>query len=333
MASGSDRRATLLRLITGHVRTQCVYVAAKLGVVDQIPIGGAARVDEIAQAVAANADALYRVLRTLAGEGLFIEVAPRTFSATELGDLLRDGESSTRYVALMHGEQTMPMFVHMLDSVRTGTSIPMLQHGMSRWEQLAGDPEESEIFNRAMRGRAHALAAVVLSLDWSGVQTVVDVGGGTGGVLFPLLDHERHLRATLFDLPHLETDARAATAAAGLATRCDFVPGSFFEAVPGAADVYLLSNVLHDWDDASAARILATCRAAVRADSRLVVVESLIPPGDTSSPVKTLDMQMLVVLGGRERTYDEYDRLLAEAGFTLTQVTGETPGALEARPV
>lgn len=333
MAERPDERATLLRIITGHIRTHCLYVVAKLGVVDRIPPGGTVHIDEIARAVDANADALYRVLRMLAGEGLFREVSPRVFAVTDLGELMRDDDVSARYTALMHGGQTMKLFQDMLDSVRTGTPVPVLRHGKTRWELLAEDPEEAEIFNRAMRARAPALAAAALSVPWDGVRTVVDVGGGTGGVLFPLLAAEPHLQATLFDLPQIETEAHAAIETAGLSDRCGFVSGSFFEHVPAGADAYVLSNILHDWDDEASARILATCRTAARADSRLVVLENLLPAGDDPHPVKTLDMQMLVTLGGRERTEDEYRRLLADAGFELNRITGETPAALEGDPV
>src|SRR5690349_12303450 len=132
MADRPDERATLLRLITGHIRTHCLYVVAKLGVVDRVPQGETANVDEIAQAVGANADALYRVLRLLAGEGLFSEVAPRVFAVTDLGELMRDGDTSARYLALMHGGQTMELFRDMLDSVQTGTPVPMLRYGKTR---------------------------------------------------------------------------------------------------------------------------------------------------------------------------------------------------------
>ena len=333
MDNSPDERATLLRMITGHIRTHSLYVVAKLGVVDRIPQGETAHVDKIARAVGANADALYRVLRLLAGEGLFSEAAPRVFAVTDLGELMRDGESSARYLALMHGGQTMELFQDMLESVRTGTPVPLLRYGKTRWELLAEDPEQAEIFNRAMRARAPALAAAALSVSWSEVRTVVDVGGGTGGVLFPLLTAESHLQGSLFDLPQVEAEARSAIEAAGVGDRCEFASGSFFENVPAGADVYVLSNILHDWDDDASRRILASCRRAARADSRLVVLENLLPPGDEPHPVKTLDMQMLVTLGGRERTEDEYRRLLANAGFELTRITGETPAALESVPV
>ena len=333
MADRPAERAVLLRLITGHVRTHALYVIAKLGIVDQIPQGGTAHVDDIARAVDANSDALYRVLRLLAGEGLFSEVEPHVFAVTDLGELMRDGDDSARYLALMHGGQTMELFRDMLGSVRTGTPVPMLRFGKTRWELLSEDPAEAEIFNRAMRARAPALAAAALSIRWDGVRTVVDVGGGTGGILFPLLAAEPHLQATLFDLQQIEAEARAAIEAAGLSDRCGFAAGSFFEHVPAGADAYVLSNILHDWDDAACGQILATCRNAARADSRLVVLENLLPPGDDPHPVKTLDMQMLVTLGGRERTEDEYRGLLAHAGFELIRITGETPAALEAVPV
>jgi len=327
-----DDRMRLSRLVTGHILTACLYCTAKLGVVDAMPVGKPMPVDDIAAQVGADPDALYRVLRALAGEGLFAETEPRSFEVTELGELFRDGEGSLRYGALLHGGQTMRLFVHMLDTVRTGTPVPILRDGKTRWEQLAEDPEQSAVFNRAMRGRASALAAVLTQLDWSATKDVVDVGGGIGGVLLPVLQRQEHLRGVLFDLDHVADDARAAIAAAGLSDRCSFVAGSFFESVPVGADAYVLSNVLHDWNDDDATRILTTCRAAVRDDSRLIVLENLVPPGDDRHPVKVMDLQMLVALGGRERTEDEYRELLRATGFSLVRVAGAAPAALEAIP-
>jgi hypothetical protein len=289
-------------------------------------------VDELAERVGARPDTLHRVLRALAAEGLFAEVAPRTFEVTGIGELLRDSDRSLRYVALMHGEQIFDLFGDMLETVRTGVPVPIMRNGRSRWEELADDPEQSEVFNLAMRGRAAPLAERAAALDWADISTVVDVGGGSGGVLLPLLQREPHLSGVLFDLPHVAEDGQRAIASAGLADRCTVESGSFFEQVPGAADAYLLSNILHDWDDAESIGILETCRAAARPDSRLVVLENIVPEGDDPHHAKVLDLLMLVVLGGRERTETEFRELLRGGGFELEQVVGDAPGALLARP-
>jgi SAM-dependent methyltransferase len=328
-----DAQAALLRLITGHIVVSSIYVVAKLGVVDAIPSGSTADVARIAAEVGADEDALYRVLRLLAAEGLFTETSPRTFAATERGELLRDGDPSMRYLALMHGEQSMPIFTDMLEVVRTGTPVPVLRGERSRWDQLAADPEQAEIFNRAMRGRAAIRAAPLELLDWRDVEVVVDVGSGIGGVLLPLLARHEHLRGVLFDLDHVAGDARAAIGAAGLDDRCTFESGSFFERVPAGGDVYILCNILHDWPDSDSTRILQTCRAAVSESARLVLLESIVAPPGVPDQTKILDIQMLVALGGRERTEEEYRALLVRSGFELEQVAGERSAAIVAKPV
>jgi SAM-dependent methyltransferase len=280
--------------------------------------------------VGAEQDALYRVLRLLASEGLFQEVEPRVFATTETGELLRDGDLSARYVALMHGELMAPVFVDMIETVRTGMPIPQLRDGSSEWERLAADPEKSDIFNRAMRGRAVVRGRPLRLLDWAGIETVVDVGGGTGGILFPLLERESHLRGVLFDLGHVGDEARAAIASAGLDDRCRFEAGSFFEHVPTTGDAYLLSNILHDWGDEDALRILAACRAAMRDGSKLFVLESLLRDDDGPDPSRVLDVLMLVANGGRERTEHEYRDLLGRSGFALERIVGDGAVALEA---
>ena len=333
MAAPPAIGANLSRLIASHILTQSICVVAELGVVDAMPAGTGVAVDELASRVGADADALYRVLRALAAEGLFTELAPQTFAVTETGELLRDGDSSMRYLAIMHGRQTAPLFLEMLGTVRTGTPAPVLRHGKSRWEILAASPEDSEVFNRAMRGRAAIRAAPLALMDWSATEVVVDVGGGSGGVLLPLLQREPHLHGVLFDLEHLAAEANAAIVAAGVAARCRFEAGSFFERVPGGGDVYLLSNILHDWPDAEAVQILAACRSSIDSPARLVVLESLLRRGDDPDYTKILDLQMLVAIGGRERSDPEFRALLDAAGFALERIVGDGVVAIEARPV
>jgi hypothetical protein len=288
--------------------------------------------DATAEQVGVQPDALYRVLRTLAGEGMFTEVSPHSFEITEMGELLRDDEVSPRYMALMQGGVWMPLFVDLMESVRTGLPVSVVRDGRSRWAILADDPEESEVFNRAMRGRAGPLIRTLLMLDWTDVGTVVDVGGGAGGTLLPLLEQEAHLRGVLFDLEHVAADGRAAVAAAGVEDRCAVESGNFFERVPDGGDVYILSNVLHDWYDDDAIHIMQTCRTAAGTASKLVVLENLVHAGDEPDWAKTLDILMLVGPGGRERTEDEYRGLMATAGFDLERVVGDGPVALVARP-
>lgn len=333
MTSPPDARPQLMRLATGHILTAALYCVAELGVVDAMPAGEPSPVDELAGRVGADADALYRVMRALAAEGLFVETAPRAYATTDLGELLRDGPETMRYFALLHGSQSMPQFVDMLETVRTGVPVPIRRDGRTRWEQLADDPEGAEIFNRAMRGRAERLHLALRTVDWSDARTVVDVGAGMGGVLLPHLAREPHLHGLLFDLPFAEPDAQSAIAEAGLADRCDFVGGDFFQAVPDGGDVYLLSNVLHDWADDEARRILSTTRRAMRDDARLLVLEDVVPPGDERRPVKILDLQMLVALGGRERTEHEFRSLFEAAGFELVETAGTGPHTLLGRPI
>jgi SAM-dependent methyltransferase len=213
--------------------------------------------------------------------------------------------------------------------------VPLLRTGKSLWEQLAESPTDGEVFNRAMQTFAAAVRIEpIWKLDWSEVGTVVDVGGGSGGMLLPLLRRESHLQGILFDQPHLEAESRAAIHNAGLEDRCRFEGGSFFDRVPEGADTYLLSAILHDWTDDDAVRILRSCNEAARTDSRLIVVEYLIPPGDAPHPGKSLDLLMLVWVGGRERTETEFRALLAKGGFRLERIIVTSSGfcALDASP-
>jgi hypothetical protein len=196
---------------------------------------------------------------------------------------------------------------------------------MRLFDWLAEHPEGSELFNRSMAAGAAARRATLLARDWSGTETVVDVGGGNGTMLTSLLAQETHLRGVVFDLPHLRDDAQATIDATGLGDRCAFEGGSFFERVPDGGDAYVLSQILHDWDDDDAARILEVCSAAVRPESQLVLGEVVLVPGDELDWGKFLDLHMLVLLGGRERSEDEWRRLLDRGGFTLV---ASNPAAL-----
>ncbi len=324
----------IMSLIFGAIPAQTLYVAAKLGIADELA-GGPLSVDELATRTSTNADALCWILRALAVEGVFEEVEPRTFAVTELGRLIsEDAPGSRRYDSLMLAEQVAPVFGHILESVRTGQPAARLVFGKPYFDWLVEHPDAAETFNKAMESGATARLPTLLSLDlWDDVTHVVDVGGGNATALVALLTAHPQLHGVVFDLPHVKGEAEAVIASSGLGARCDFVGGSFFESVPEGGDVYILLQILHDWNDADATRILHSCREAIRDRGRLVVVEYVLTD-EGGDGAKWLDVLMLVMLGGRERREAEWRRLLSRGGFEVERITsGARASAIEARPI
>jgi O-methyltransferase domain len=323
----------ILKLIFGTVRAKAVYVAAKLGIADELadgPLG----IDELARRTDADPEALYRVIRALAGEGLFEEVEPRTFAVTDLGRLIsEDAPGSRKYLAVLFAEQTDRAFDHVLEVVRTGEPAAVRAFGRPYFDWLGDHQDAAEIFNKAMSTGATARLPTLLALDiWSTASTVVDVGGGNGAAVAALLTEHPHLRGTVFDLSHAEADATALLSAEGVSDRATFESGDFFAAVPSGGDVYVLLQILHDWSDEDATRILHSVRNAIGDDGRLIVLEDIV--NDEGGGPLLLDLQMLVLLGGRERTGAEWRQLLAGGGFEVTRITpGPRASAIEARPV
>ena len=314
-------RATLMDLLAGFLRTQAIGVAAHLGVADVVgddPIG----VDELAARVGADAGSLYRVLRLLASLGIFSEAAPRAFVRTPLSDGLRgDAALSARHAAMFWAGDAYRSGAGMLDAVRTGEPVAGQVFGMPFFDHLAQDPEASATFNRAMAGGAPARAAAALEHAWADRATVADIGGGDGSLLRTLLAAHPHLRGVVFDLPHVVAEAERATAAAGLADRLAATGGDFLADPLPAADVHILAQILHDWDDERAVEILRASRAALGDGGRLLVIEQVVAAGDERGFAKELDLLMLVLLGGRERSEDEWAALLSAGGFRLASIT------------
>ena len=310
--------AAVLRMIWGLHVSRAVYAVTELGIADRLADGPVSS-GELAAATGADEPSLYRVLRLLAGLGVFSEVRPGSFSLTVLGDRLRSGApASMRSWALLHGRVAGRPFEHILHVLRTGQPGFDAAYGMPLFEYLPGHPEDAAVFDAAMLERTAAFApSVAAGYDFSDVRTVADVGGGRGILLAEILRRHRHLQGTLFELPDVAAGAGAVLAEAGVAERCEVVAGDFFDGVPVGADCYILANVLHDWDDARAAEILAGCRKAVTRHGRVLVVERLIPDDpDQAVPVLLSDINMLVLSpGGRERTNGEYGTLLRAAGL------------------
>ena len=312
----------LQHLIAGGWVAQAIAVAADLGIADLLADGPKSSA-ELAEATDSHPRALYRLLRTLAGVGVFTEVEPETFGLTPMAETLRsDVPASLRAWARQTcGDVQWRTWGQLGHSVRTGGTAFKHVHGMENWQYRAQHPEANAMFNAAMTSfSSQVTGAVVAAYDFSRFGTLVDVGGGLGQLLATILAATPSLRGLLFDQPHVVANAGRILADAGVADRCEIVGGSFFESVPGGADAYILSRVIHDWDDERSVAILKTCRRAMGDGGTLLLVEEVIPPGDTPSFGKLMDLNMLVSPGGEERTEAEYRALYEAAGFTLTQV-------------
>jgi hypothetical protein len=315
--------------------SQAIHVAATLGVADLLT-DGPRSIEELASATNSHAMSLYRLLRTLASVGIFVEADGR-FGLTPIAEYLRsDVPGSARAWAIMIGRPyAWSTWSSLRESVATGAPAFPALHVMSAWEYRATHPEEGAIFDAAMNSLATpAASAVVASYDFSAFGVLADIGGGQGELLAGILRANPTVRGILLDQPHVVAGAAAVLERAGVADRCEVRGGNFFESVPSGADAYLLKSVLHDWDDAPATDILRQCRAAMTNSARLLLVEYLVRPGNEPDPLKLRDLMMMVMVGGRERTVDDFRHLCAEAGFRLTETIPAAPYyIIEAVPV
>jgi O-methyltransferase/methyltransferase family protein len=338
-----ESRARLRTLIGGYRMSQAVYVATRLGIPDLLA-DGPRDIDELAHATGSHAPSLRRVLLALAGVGVLDKVGPHRFALTEVGVGLRTGVpgSVRASVLFLLDESHWRPWGHLLHTVRTGETAFDHVHGASLFDYLTTHPEEATLFNAGMLGNSPAHARfVATSYDFSGMSRVVDVAGGRGRLLAAILECNPNLRGILFDLPHVIEDARHLINDAGVIDRCTFVGGNFFEAVPKGGHAYILRNIVHDWEDEQAVAILTTCRRAMGDGARLILVERYLADDPREAlPVLHADLEILVNVGGRERTTDEYASLLARSGLQLARTIplGRAPEALghyliEAQPV
>jgi O-methyltransferase/methyltransferase family protein len=317
--------AHLWELMRGGLVVQALRVAAELGIADELA-EGPRPLRELAEHAGVDADALHRLLRALASEGVFAETEPGVFGNTEESELLRRDADWNAFAHFFGGVWSAAL-LEAPHAVRTGEDTFARVFGVGWWDWLTARPEETALFDRAMQGGAGRRVEALAELPWDG-ETVVDVGGGNGTLLIELLRRHESLRGIVFDLPEVAAEAEERVAAAGLADRIDVVGGSMFDGVPPGG-VYVLAVVLHDWDDDHAAKILAQVRAAAPAHARVLIADAVIPPGNDPHGAKWLDLLMLVLNRGRERTEDEWRALLERSGFRVERIED---GLIDARP-
>jgi O-methyltransferase domain len=313
----------LTQLATGHIVASALQVVLRLGVPDWLA-RGPRTVAELSRAAGVREDGLYRVLRALASVGVFAETSPRRFALTEAGQMLVSGApGSMRDMGLW---VTSPfhfrVYAELMHSVQTGQPAVEKVTGMPVFEFFPTQPELSEIFNDAMTNLSEVVVRAALDVyDFSGIGVLVDVAGGHGAVLTTILNAYPRMRGVLFDLAHVVAGAWPRIEAMGLAERCTTDSGDFFTAVPAGGDAYILKHIIHDWDDERAVTILRNIRTAMGGKrGRVVLLESVLQPGNAPDFGKIIDLEMLVMPGGRERTADEFRGLFASAGFAMTRI-------------
>jgi hypothetical protein len=329
--------AQLIEMAIAIWRARALYAAAAFGLADLLAEGPRAT-EDLAADTKTHAPSLYRLLRALAACGLFREVQPSVFAVTPLGAALqRDAPGAARAAILtLAGEWQWKAWHWFLDSVRTGEPGLKKACGRTLFDFLTANPDDGAQFDEAMIGMHGPLGPALLQVyDFSIFPTIVDVGGGSGRLLEILLSANEQQSGILFERPATAALAQARLCRSELAARCQIVEGDFFSSVPSGHKAYMLSHVLHDWDDEQCILILRNCRKAIATQGRLLIIESVLPSGDTPHHGKMMDLLMLNVTGGRERNATEFTELLRNAQFAVLRIisTSTHQSVIEAAPV
>ncbi|MCE9532048.1 MAG: methyltransferase [Planctomycetes bacterium] len=310
----------MLQMGTSYWVSQSIYAAAKLGLADLVEKGPKSA-EDLASATGMHAPSIYRLLRALASLGIFVEDAERRFGLTPLAECLLSRPDSQRAMCIMAGEEHFAAWGDIMYSMKTGKVA--FDHVFQKpvFDYLAEHQEQAAIFDRAMTSiHGPETQAMVDAYDFAGIGTIVDIGGGNGTVIKAVLERYPTMRGILYDLAHVLDRARPAFQNSALGTRCQLISGSFFESVPPGGDAYLMRHIIHDWTDDQCHQILSNCRKVMKPGSRLLVVEMVIPHGNEPHFGKLLDLNMMIIPGGKERTEEEYQSLFQKAGFCLTRI-------------
>jgi ubiquinone/menaquinone biosynthesis C-methylase UbiE len=321
----------MLQIISGFWVSRSVYVTAKLGIADLLK-DGAKTAAELASATNTHAPSLFRVLRALVPFGIVTQDQQDRFGTTPVLETLRtDVPGSLRAFAMTElGEEHYPAWGELLYSVRTGGIAFDKAFGEPIWQFFASHPENAQIFNDAMTGvTGQATDALHAAYQFTGIETIMDVGGGHGSFLISILERNPNMRGILFDAPEVIEGAKAPVAKSGINDRTQLIGGNFFESVPEGADAIILKWIIHDWNDEQCVTILKNCHRSLPENGKLMLVEAVVPANQEPHFSKFIDLNMLVMTGGRERTEAEFKQLYENSGFRLTRIVStESPFSL-----
>jgi hypothetical protein len=319
---GQEMAIKMVEMISGFWVSRVIYIAAKLGLADQLK-DGSKTASEVAEATQTHAPSLYRVMRALAAAGVLVEDEEKRFGLTPLGATLRsDVPFSLRALATSElGEIHYPSWGALLHTVRTGERAFDHVFGTDCWDYFSKHPEYAQIFNQSMTEVTRIVEpAVTKAYDFSSFARIVDVGGGHASLLTSILKNSPGSKGVIMDAPQVVAGAKERIEAEGLTERCEAMGGNFFEAVPEGGDVYIMKHIIHDWDDQEAVAILKNCRRAIKDGGKVILIESVVSEGNEPSLAKFGDLVMMLIPGGRERTEAEYRAIFEAAGFRLERI-------------
>lgn len=323
--------ATLMQFIVGKWISKPIYAAAQLGLADMLA-SGPKHVAELAEESRTHAPSLYRVMRALASVGIFSENDDGRFELTPMAELLQTDKM--RPIALLFNAQwSDAAWGCFLETVKTGKTAFEIAFDMPLFDYLSQHPEVSRVFEDANAIKAVSSHRAILDVyDFSDIEMLLDIGGGTGALMAEILTANTNLKGKVAERSAVIPEIKKNIRAKGLDGRLEAVVCDFFEHVPAGGDVYMMSHILHDWTDEQCRRILHNCRQAMQKEARLLIVEIVVPPGNAPSIAKLLDLEMLVMAGGRERTEEEFQQLLEFSGFSVSRVipTAESISVIEA---
>jgi hypothetical protein len=322
--------AQLMKFIVGKWISKPIYVAAELGIADLLA-DGPKKIETLAEMTRTHAPTLYRLMRALASVGIFFETNKNVFGLTPMAEFLKTG--AMRSIALMfNSDWNDEAWMHLLDSVKTGDTAFGKAHGMPVFDWLKKNPQAAKVLNEANAVKAASSHRAIIDVyDFSGINTLTDVGGGIGVLMAEILISNPLIRGIVADTPTVIQETKKMIKARGIEDRCQAVECDFFEEIPSGGDACLLSHILHDWTDDQCGRILKNCYNAMMPNSKLLVVEMIIPSGNEPSVSKLLDLEMLVITGGRERTEAEFKDLFNSSGFKFLRTipAGESISIIE----
>jgi len=322
---GQHETEHLTHVLISAALSRAVCTIAELGVADLIHAGQPQAVQHLASASKTQEAALYRILRFMASHGLFQETGNRHFDHTPLSAALRSDASGSFRAAAQLFHALFPAWEGLHHSIQTGEPGFTAVFGAPIFDYIPRHPELGPVFDAGMTSfNFYETPAMLDAYDFSGIRVLADIGGGNGSLLSAILARYPEMKGLLFDLGHVAGRAKENLKAAGLDGRCSVSEGSLFESIPGGADAYLFRHIIHDWTDEQCIQILGHCRKVIPADGKLLIVDCVVPAGNTPSLSKEMDIAMLAFPGGQERSEAQFGALLQAAGFELRSITPTT---------